>query len=210
MPQRIVIIDDHTLFREALLSLLKSSPWLEIAGDAGDAETGFLLVQREQPTLVLLDLQMPGVVGLDLAKRLLQLPTRPHVIILTGTNDMSFVPEAIQIGVAGFLRKEAPSTELIRAIHTVFDDKVYLCSEAATAISESVRARQTLQSSAEALSERENQVLAFVAQGLRNKEIADKLGVSIKSVETYRARLMAKLNCANAADLMRYAIRNGL
>jgi len=210
MAQRIVIIDDHTLFREALLSLLKSSPWLEIAGDAGDAEEGFQLIQREQPALVLLDLQLPKVTGLELAKRILQIPNPPRVLILTGAGDMSFVPEAIQLGVAGFIRKEAPSTELIRAIHTIFDDKVYLCSEAATAISDSVRSRQSLQSSADALSERESQVLAFVARGLRNKEIADKLGVSIKSVETYRARLMAKLNCDNAADLMRYAIRNGL
>ncbi len=210
MAQRIVIIDDHTLFREALLSLLKSSPWLEIAGDAGDAEEGFQLIQREQPALVLLDLQLPKVTGLELARRILQIPNPPRVLILTGAGDMSFVPEAIQLGVSGFIRKEAPSTELIRAIHTIFDDKVYLCSEAATAISDSVRSRQSMQSSADALSEREGQVLAFVARGLRNKEIADKLGVSIKSVETYRARLMAKLNCDNAADLMRYAIRNGL
>jgi two-component system response regulator NreC len=210
MAQRIVIIDDHTLFREALLSLLKSSPWIEIAGDAGDAESGFQLVEREQPALVLLDLQLPGVTGLDLAKRLLQLPAPPRLLILTGVNDMSFVPEAVQIGVAGFLRKEAPSAELIRAIHTVLDDKVYLCSEAATAISDSVRSRHSPHSPSDLLSERESQVLTFVAQGLRNKEIADKLGVSIKSVETYRARLMAKLNCDNAADLMRYAIRNGL
>lgn len=210
MLPRLVIIDDHTLFREGLRSLLAASPWFLVVGDTGEAKEAVPLIEKLEPSLVLLDLQLPGVAGLELVRQILALKDAPKVLLMTGRQDMGFVPEAIHLGIAGCLRKECPSTELIRAIHTALDGKVHLCPEAATAISESLRGVGTQGAGEQALSERENQVLALVAQGLRNKEIADRLGVSIKSVETYRSRLMTKLGCASTAELLRYAVSHGL
>jgi len=209
---RILIVDDHLLFREGLRSLLARDPQLNILGEAGDAASALEQTLSTQPDLILLDLQIPGTTGLKLTRELLALEPCPKVIILTGTQDMSFVPHALELGIAGCLRKELSSEDLLRAIQTALEGKVFLCSDAATAVTQSIRNPQAAAGQAGAdplLSERELEVLTHVSKGLRNKEIADLLGVSVKSVETYRSRLMKKLNCQSTAELLRYAVNHG-
>lgn len=212
-PTSILLIDDHTLFLQGLRALLRGAPEYTVIGEANDAPSGIALAATLHPDLILLDLHLPGSRGLDSARRILALAPAPRVMILTGASDMDFVPEAVQLGVMGFLRKDAPSTELIHALNCLRENKTYLCSEASAAVFHSIRnpgveAKNTgLDPS---LSVRETQVLTFMAKGLRNKEIADQIGTSIKSVETYRSRLMTKLKVSSTAELLRYALTHGL
>ena len=212
MPTRILLVDDHVLFREGLRSLLAHDPNFIIGGEAGEAAGALVMANASKPDLILLDLQMPGTQGLQLTRQLLAIEPPPKIIILTGSTDMSFVPKALELGVSGCVRKELSSDELRCAIDTALKGKVYLCSEAATAVSQSIRDGATSPDSTASrppLSEREKEVLAHLSKGLRNKEIADLLGVSVKSIETYRSRLMTKLDCRSIADLLRYAISHG-
>jgi two-component system response regulator NreC len=213
MSTRILLVDDHTLFREGLRALILSNPGLEIVGESADANEAITLAGNTHPDVVLLDLQMPGVKGLDAARRLLAITPQPRIMILTGSPDMEFVPEAVRLGVLGFLRKDASAGELVSAIQFLMEGKTYLCSEASAAVFHSLRnpgAAGPATSLDAALSDRERQVLALVAKGFRNKEIADQIGTSIKSVETYRSRMMTKLGFNSTAELLRYAVQNGL
>ncbi len=213
MSTRILLVDDHTLFREGLRALIQASPGLEIVGETADAADAIRLANGTHPDVILLDLQLPGVKGLDAARHLLAITPQPHVLILTGSPDMDFVPEAVRLGVLGFLRKDASASELVSAIQFMMEGKTYLCSEASAAVFHSLRnpgATGPATSLDASLSERERQVLALVAKGFRNKEIADQIGTSIKSVETYRSRMMTKLGFGSTAELLRYAVQNGL
>jgi len=213
MSIRTLLVDDHNLFLEGLKGLLLSSGDVTIAGEAADAPSAIALAAALKPELVILDLHLPGARGLEVARQLLALSPAPRILILTGAPDMQWVPEAVQLGVLGFLRKDATKEELHTAIVSLRENKTYLCSDAAAAVFNSIRnpsAPAGTHGLDPTLSERERQVLALVAKGFRNKEIADQIGTSIKSVETYRSRVMTKLNVNSTAELMRYAVQHGL
>lgn len=212
MPIRIVIVDDHRVLREGLRTLLAREPNFEVVGEAGDGCSAVECVRQSSPDLVLMDLNLPDVTGIVCTQRILAERPGTKVLVLSGDPDLSRVPEALQAGAAGYVLKEETTVELVRAIHSVMNGEAHLSAPATTAlVGELFRETPSpVPTPVPRLSEREIAVLKLVIDGLRNKEVAARLGVSVKSVETYRARLMTKLGCSTTAELVRHAIRAGL
>jgi len=211
-PVRILLIDDHRLFRQGLRSILERERGLEVVGEAGDGPSALKLAGSTSPDVVVADIHLPDGDGIALAVRILAQCPATKVIFLSSDADFNLVRRALDAGGSGYLLKDNASGDLIRAIEAVRQGGVYLCPEVASALVEDFRQRgnQTPEAPPVQLSEREAEVLRLIADGLRNKEIADQLGVSTKSVETYRKRLMTKLGFSSTAELIRHAIRTGI
>ena len=205
---KIVLVDNHQMVRAGLRHLIEHQPHIKVVAEAGDSGSALEQVKEHAPDLVLLDIDLPGENGLTAARRILTDCSGIKVIALSSDPDPMLVEEALETGVAAYVRKENSFEEVIRSIEIVMTDKLYLCPETVTVM---VRNRQQkvafAQSSEPRLSEREKQLVRLVANGLRNKEIAPLLGITAKTVETYRVRLLKKLNCESTAGLIRYAIR---
>lgn len=208
----IVLVDDHRILRDGLRLVLEKEADFKVIGEAGDVCGALACVRQTAPDLVVLDVQLPDGNGLDAARQMLSFQPGIRILMLSGDPDQRFVNEAMRLGISGYLLKDEASQELVRAVRLVMSGKVYLCPASATALVHQFRVNpEGSAASAKAqLSEREAEVLQLVVEGLRNKEIADRLGISVKSVESYRARLMVKAACSSPAELVRYAIKEGL
>lgn len=213
-PTRVLLVDDHRLFRAGLRALIEQMPQCVVVGEATNGEQAFAVMAASPADLVVMDIHLPDVNGIVASRRLLD--AYPTVKILAVSSDPSaaLVHEAMLAGLAGYLLKENSIDELERAVQAVLAGKVYLCPEVSTAIMDTYRQRFgancVVDSSAPALSKREIELLRLIADGLRNKEIAQQLGLTVKSAETYRQRLMKKLKVDSTAGLTRYAIREGI
>jgi DNA-binding NarL/FixJ family response regulator len=210
---RILLVDDHRLFRAGLRALIERMPHCIVVGEAATGEQAFAAMAASPADVVVMDIHLPDVNGIVASRRLLE--AHPAVKILAVSSDPSaaLVHEAMLAGLAGYLLKENSADELERALQAVLAGKVYLCPEVSTAIMDTYRRRfgaNCVEGSAPALSKREIELLRLIADGLRNKEIAHQLGLTVKSAETYRQRLMKKLNVDSTAGLTRYAIREGI
>ena len=183
-----------------------------MVGEAGDANGALACVEQYLPNILLLDYQLPGGDGLQVAKEVLASHPATRVIILSGHYEGEIVSKALQAGVMGFLTKGEAADELLRAVRTVMEGNVCLSPVAATSLANCLQSSQPPAPTVEPLkwTERELTVLKLVVEGLRNKEIADRLGLSIKSVESYRARVMAKARCSSPVDLVRFALQHKL
>ncbi|MEM7392888.1 MAG: response regulator transcription factor [Verrucomicrobiota bacterium] len=203
----IVVIDDHTLFREGLVSLLQKDDTLHVVGQASDGNEGLNLIEKQRPDIAMVDLKMPALDGYQMFEHLQnrKIPTR--VIILTRSEDVWDADRAMRLGVHGYLLKVNAFDELMTGIRTVLAGKQYLSAAIAAPL---VNLRQSDQPEAKAISPRERAVLSGVARGKTTKEIASELYLSVGTVKTYRTRLMEKLDLHTAADLTRYAIKQGL
>jgi DNA-binding NarL/FixJ family response regulator len=209
---RILLVDDHRMLREGLRALLSREPGYVVVAEAGDGDSALKSVRREPPDLIVLDVHLPDMNGIEVARRILAVFPEVKVIMLSSDHSHNCVHEALLAGVSGYVLKENAAEELLRAIHTVVAGQLYLCPEVGTEIIASYRRGQlpNLAPPVPLLSGREREVLKLLADGLRTKEIADQLGVSAKTVETYRHRLMEKLQLPSVAELTRYAIREGI
>jgi two-component system NarL family response regulator len=210
---RILLVDDHRIFREGLrLLILRAFPQATVVGEAGDAPTAIALAHELAPEVVVMDIHMPLGNGIDASRQIRADQPATHIIILSAEPDLTFVREALRAGAEGYLLKISAPEELPRAIRTVCEGRLYLCEEAAqTALEDYREALLTAQKPPKAqLSAREVDVLHATADGLRTKEIAEKLGIGIKTIETHKRRMMKKLACTSTAELVRYAIREGI
>lgn len=207
----VVIVDDHRVVREGLRILLDAMADIKVVGEAGSAEELARSDFISLADVVVMDLHMPGDNGIVTARSLLAEHPELRVIMLTSTAEPSEILEAISAGAVGYIVKENAWEDLGRAIHAVLAGKMFFCPDSVTA---AFRHRLSPPSAPpmekEDLAERDVQILKLVAEGRRNKEIAEQLGLTVKSVETYRSRLMEKLGCQSPADLVRFAIRRGL
>ncbi len=213
MPSRILLIDDHSMMREGLRRFIEGSPHLEVVGEAADSDQGWALTQALMPDLVLMDLDLPGEGGIALSFRIKAEHPNIKIVVLTGHTDPRYAHDAIKAGASGYLLKTNGAAELMTGIEMVIQGEVYLCSATTRALVRGGSQPSDAQKPTTpkiALPEREMQVLQYVVQGLRNKEIAAQLELNVKTVETYRSRIMKRLNCASPAELVRYAIREGL
>jgi DNA-binding NarL/FixJ family response regulator len=206
-------VDDHRILREGLCALLGREPGFMVTGQAGDGDGAIKAVRRDPPDLIVLDVHLPDINGIEVARRILAVFPEVKVVMLTSEHSHASVHEALLAGVSGYLLKENATEELVRAIHAIQGDQLYLCPEVSTDIIASYRSGQLpniAPPGGPELSKREREVLKLLADGLRTKEIAERIGVSIKTVETYRHRLMEKLQLDSVAELTRYAIREGI
>lgn len=210
---RVFIIDDHPMVRRGLRMILQEQPGIAVVGEAESIQAAIPVLHAAHPTVITLDLSMPGLSGVASVQRLRALAPDARVIVVTMHDEGAYVRSALAMGASGFVHKSAADTELIAAIRAVADGRVFIEVGRADSLESvlspglnAVGAKAPL----EGLSARERQVLRLVALGHTNQKIADDVGVSIKTVESYRARLMRKLGLKERADLVRLAMEAGL
>jgi two-component system response regulator NreC len=212
MTARILIADDHGVLRAGLRALLNAAPDLTVVGEAADGDEAFRLTEELQPDVVLMDISMPGCGGIEATARLRQLQPNVRVLILTFHEDETLLREAIRAGASGYIVKRAVESELTNAIRAVLRGDLYIHSGMTRALllpdSRGPGARS--QVSIEKLTPREMEVLRLVAQGYTNRQIADLLTISVRTVETHRANVMGKLQLESRVELVRYATEHGL
>lgn len=215
---RLVLADDHTLFREGLRSLLERFPEVTVVGEATNGREVISVVQTSNPDIVLMDISMPEVDGLEATATLSRLYPQVHVIILSMHGVGRFAEEAMRAGARGFLMKDVAGVELQDAIRIVMRGETYLCRSVAQEVyneyRQHVRGRR-LSGEKEnqdqvTLPPRQRQILQLIAEGNTSKEIAARLHLSDKTVDVHRARLMQRLKLHDVAGLVRYAIHHGL
>jgi DNA-binding NarL/FixJ family response regulator len=211
-PVRIVLVDDHELVRQGLRRLLTDETGLEVVGEAGSAAEARAVVRKSNPHLVVLDLGLPDTSGIEVAVELRAAWPNLRILVLTGDSHESAAQKAIQAGVDGFMRKEEAAHELLRAISVVMGGQSYFSPLAASAVTRTLRkeSASAVEAKRPQLTVRESEVLRGLAEGQSYKEIAAAMQVSVRTVETYRARLVRKVGCATRAELVRYAVRHGL
>lgn len=209
----VLIAEDHTILREGLRALLRTSEEFEVVGEASDGRQAIRTAASLQPRLVLLDLSMPGMNGLEALKEIKKQCPQSKVVVLTVHSAEEYVLAALKAGADGYVLKDAGSTELLLALRNAVAGKPYLSPGIADkVIGGYLDGRKALKPSSawETLTDRERQVLKLVAEGKTNKEIGDYLYISPKTVEKHRANLMRKLDLHNAAAVTAFAIEKGL
>jgi DNA-binding NarL/FixJ family response regulator len=212
-PFTIVLAEDHTILREGLKSLLSSQPDLKIVGEAGDGIEAIRCVRDHSPDMILLDLSMPRMTGLDAIEEIKRVNTDTKIIVLTVHSTEEYILATLQAGADGYVLKDAHSTELMTAIRHVLAGRRYLSpSISGTIIDGLLQGKKAagIRSAWETLTQREREILKLIAEGNKNKEIADLLCISLKTVEKHRANLMEKLDLHNVAALTALAAEKGL
>jgi len=210
-PIRVLLVDDHALVRAGIRSLLEKLAGLEVVAEAGDGLEALRLVAEHHPQVVLMDIAMPELNGLEATRRLAQDSPDVPVIILSIYSDEEHVYQALQAGASGYLLKDAAIAELEMAIRAVAQGETYLSPPISKpVILEYVRRTNARPGSTERLSPRQEQILKLMAKGHSMKQIAFDLGISVKTVETHRSALMARIGIRDIAGLVRYALKNGL
>jgi DNA-binding NarL/FixJ family response regulator len=212
-PIRIVLADDHPVLRTGLRTLLEQEPDMTVVGEAGDGREAVALAQRLRPDVVIMDISMPALDGLEATRQIRAAGLPTGVLILTVHAQERYLFPVLKAGASGYLNKTAADTELVQAVRTVASGGAFLRPADTRRLLEDFVARVQSgeeRDSYERLSDREREVLKLVAVGHTAREIADQLNISPKSVETYRARIMEKLELSTRADLVRYALRRGL
>lgn len=197
-PIRVVLVEDHTIVRQGITALLSTAPDIEVVGEAGDGRQGIEIVTRLEPDVLVTDLALPGLGGLEVLKHVRELPKPPACLVLSMYHDSVWVQRALDAGARGYVLKGAQIKDVIVAIRLVADGGTYLSPGAQ-------RASET-----EDLSPREREVLTLLAEGHTSKEIGSMLGISPRTAEHHRARVMEKLQIHDVPGLTRYAIRMGL
>lgn len=208
----ILVVDDHAMVRKGLRMTLEANPDLSVIGEAGNLAEALEIAARLRPQIITLDLAMPGPSGVSAVGRLKAAAPMARIIVVTMHDDPAYVRSAIAMGAMGYVNKSAADSELISAIRAVARGRTFIDVGDAAALEAilSPDAGGVAKSPIDALSHREREVLGQVAHGFTNQKIADEIGLSVKTVESYRARLMKKLGLKERADLVRLAIELGL
>ncbi len=210
---RIVIAEDHTILREGLRSLLSSSSDFEVVGEAEDGREAIRCVEKLKPDLILTDLSMPRMNGMEAIREIKKQSPKTKILVLTVHKTEEYILATLKAGADGYLLKDSTHTELMMAVKSVMSGRHYISPGVSEKVIEGyIEGRKTLKprTSWETLTQREREILKLIAEGYRNKEIADDLCISVKTVEKHRANLMEKLNLHNVQALTAFAIEKGL
>ncbi|PFG73011.1 LuxR family two component transcriptional regulator [Tepidiforma thermophila] len=213
-PIRILLVDDHAVIRQALRMLLEAQPELEVVADVENGREAVQAVERLQPDVVLMDVVMPGLNGLEATRQIRRIAPSTRVVMLSGFVDEDQLLDAIRSGASGYIVKKSDVSELVLAIQTVHRGNSYFSSslsegfDLAEVLYQAKRADQ--RNGMDTLTSREREVLQLIAEGYTNQGIANELYISVKTVEAHKAHIMAKLHARNRTDLIRYAIRKGI
>lgn len=212
MPIRILIADDHGVVRAGLRALLDAEPDLQVIGEAADGDETLQLAGKLRPDVVLLDLSMPGPGGIEVTRRLIKAVPEVRVLILTFHEDDILLREAIRAGAAGYITKRAFESELINAIQAAWRGDLYIHPAMTRALLQDKAPPPHTSSKVpiSSLTPRETEVLRLIVQGYTNRQTAEILSISVRTVESHRANLMDKLDLHSRVELVRYAKEHGL
>ena len=210
MPIQILLVDDHTILREGVGRLLEAQADMRVLGSTGDAREAIDLAARQEVDVGIVDVAMPGINGIDLVLRLLDAAPHMRVLMLSMHANPEYVCRALQAGALGYVLKDAAGRVLVEAVRAVHAGQRYLCSKIDTEAVEQYQRDHLPGDSLDLLSPREREVLKLTVEGSNIAATAERLGVSPKSIETYRHRLMTKLGIGNLPALVKVAIRRGI
>jgi DNA-binding NarL/FixJ family response regulator len=202
MSIRIILVDDHKIMLEGLVSLIEKQPDLEVVAQAEDGQQAIKLARELSPDVIIMDVNMPGLGGIDATRQILAENPLVKILALSGHSSRQFVVEMIDAGACGYVLKQASFSDLLEAIRTVAAGRYENTRTTGIILDKSLRE--------DTLTDRERQVLRLVAEGKSSKETALRLSLSVKTVETHRRQLMNKLKIFSVAELTRYAVREGL
>jgi two-component system response regulator NreC len=207
MPTRVLLADDHSLIRQSLRALLEKQGF-QVVSEASDGQEALRSVEKTPPDVAILDISMPILNGVDAARELLKSSPKTRVILLTQHDEDQYVTEGLRAGVRGYVLKSQAAEDLVHAIQEVCRGSVYLSPNISGTVVDAYLSKTY--APPDPLSGRERQVLQLVGEGKSTKDVAVHLGISVKTAESHRARLMKKLDIHETASLVRYAIRRGL
>lgn len=212
MSIRVLLADDHKIVREGYHFILENQSGIEVVAEADDGLEAVNLTKETKPNVVVMDITMPGMNGIVATQRILHENPETNVLILSMHSDCQFVVEVLRAGAKGYLRKNCSSQELVDAIRTVADNKIYLDAKITEYVVKEyvLQHPETAKTTFSSLSIREKEVLQLLAEGNNSKEIAYKLDINIKTVDYHRSHIMKKLNLFSVAELTKYAVREGL
>ncbi len=210
-PIRVLLCDDHTILREGIAALLATAPDMQIVGQAGDGVEAIELAVRLRPQVVVTDIAMPRLNGIEVVRRLGQQLPDTRVLVLTMHTEEEYVLHLIRAGAAGYLLKDSAGTELLTAVRAIAQGRGYFGAHAARVMAQQVQQPQArLDDPYRDLTDREREVFHLVIEGLTTKEVARRLDIAVKTAENHRTRAMEKLGVKNVAELIRYAVRHRL
>jgi DNA-binding NarL/FixJ family response regulator len=201
MAVKVFIVDDHYMVIEGIRSLLQNETTIEWTGHASNAESCMAFLQKQLPDVILMDINLPDKSGIELCKEVIQKYPSVFVVGLSTFNQQSFIEKMMDNGASGYVLKNATQEEILDAIHTVMKGKTYLSEEASQVL------RKNANSGVPVLTRREKEILENIAEGLTNNEIAQKLFISVATVDTHRKNLLAKFEAKNIASLIKLAMK---
>lgn len=202
---RILLVDDHAMFREAVRDMLEREDWIEVVGEAGTAEAAIRLVADANPDLVLLDVSLPGRAGPEIARTLCHQSPGIKILACSMHIEGHIIEDILKSGASGYVTKTSSKSELLKGIRRVLAGRTFLCDEASSIMASRVRRDNDA-----GLSNRELRVLGLLAEGKRGPEIAEILSISPSTVEVHRRNIMRKLDIHSSIELTRYALREGI
>lgn len=205
---RLLLVDDHPLMRQGLAMTLNAEPDLEVAAQAGDAESALDLYDEIQPDLVVVDISLPGMNGLELLKHLLARESSLPILVVSRHDEELYAERAVRAGARGYVSKLKAGDEIVGAVRRVLRGGIHLSEELKDKLLFGAAAgrKDAMQSPLEVLSDRELEVFEMTGRGVPSREIAERLHLSVKTVESYRARIKTKLGLANGTELMKHAV----
>ena len=207
----IVVADDHKIVREGLVKLLEARPDFTVIGEASDGEEAVQMVLEKQPDVVIMDIWMPRLSGIDATRRIGKRGSQAKILVLSMHESRTYVEEVLRAGASGYIVKNSASSDLLQAIDAVRAGASYLSPAITQQVVDAIaRPGDSSPSGVAMLTDREREVLQLIAEGLSSKEIANMLGVSLKTIDSHRSNLMEKLDIHKVSGLVRFAIRVGL
>jgi len=208
----LFIADDHTLVRQGLQRIIEENPDYRVIGETGDGLQILPLIQKLKPDMLILDISMPNLRGIEAIKKIRKVNKKIKILVLTMHKNEEYAYECLFNGAQGYILKEDADKELIKAIDLINMGKIFISSSFASDVIKELLQRTKVRSKSffKIFTEREREILKLIAQGDSNKKIAKNLGISVRTVEHHRAKIMKKLNFSKIADLVRYAIKQGL
>jgi DNA-binding NarL/FixJ family response regulator len=212
-PIKVLLVDDHALVREAIGEKLQREPDIVVVGSAENAEQALKMVGEHQPDIVVFDIDMPGLDPFEAARQIKAQRPEARIVFLSAHLQDHYIEQALQVEAAGYLTKRESNQTLVEALRQVTRGELYFSEEVRQRLIidvDKVRLGQQAHSRISTLTQREREILRYIAQGLSKKEIASKLNLSVKTIETHSSNLMSKLGIHDRVELTRYAIREGL
>ena len=214
MKVRLFLVDDHPIVRSGLRMLFQAEPDLEIVGEADGGAEAIVAVQKLRPDVVIMDVAMPGVNGIEATRRIKEIAPETAVLALTMHEDEQYFFEMLKAGASGYIPKRAAPDDLVAAVRVVAQGNVFLYATLARFLMKDMVEHETVADADvmvdDLLTAREREVLACIADGMTSREIAEKLVISVKTVERHRENIMAKLDIHNRVELVKYAMRKGI